>query len=246
MKVSVITVVHNGEKIIERTLESVYCQKYENLEYWVIDGASTDETLEKVKQYEERFLQRGIAFRYISEPDQGIYDAMNKGIRLATGDVIGFINAGDTYEEEAVTTAVRKFKETDCDLLFGDLMVITSKGRSIRKKAGQRHFYQTSRDWNHPTMFVKSSLCRKHPFANKGIHDDYAFYLKMRKQNRKIAVVNQIMATFCMGGVSNERNWKSVKRRIHDRYRYCYRQNGYGRWYLAECVLTEVAKWFLG
>ena len=246
MKVSVITVVYNGENIIERTLESVYRQNYENLEYWVIDGASTDDTLEKVKQYEERLLQKGMTFHYISEPDRGIYDAMNKGIRLATGDVIGFINAGDTYEEEAVSLAVRKFEQTGCDLLFGDLQIITSKGRTIKKKARQRYFYQTSRDWNHPTMFVKSSLCRKHPFANKGIHDDYAFYLKMRKQNRKIAVVNQRMATFYMGGASNERNWKSVKKRIHDRYLYCYRENGYGRWYLAECVLTEVAKWLLG
>lgn len=246
MKVSVITVVYNGENLIERTVESVYRQNYESLEYWVIDGASTDGTLEKVKQYEERFAGKGMTFRFISEPDQGIYDAMNKGIRLATGDVIGFINAGDTYEEEAVSIAVREFEQTGCDLLFGDLQIITSKGRRIRKRAGQRRFYQTSRDWNHPTMFVKSSLYRAYPFANKGIHDDYAFYLKMRKQNRKIEVVNQIMATFCMGGVSNERNWESVKRRIHDRYRYCYRENGYGRWYLAECVLTEVAKWLLG
>ncbi len=246
MKVSVITVVYNGESVIERTLESVYRQNHENLEYWVIDGASTDGTLEKVKQYEERFLQKGIAFHYIREPDQGIYDAMNKGIRLATGEVIGFINAGDTYEDGAVEAAVRQFKETDCDLLFGDLQIITSKGRSIRKKARQRRFYQTSRDWNHPSMFVKSGWYRKHPFAGKGLHDDYAFYLKMRRLNCKIVVVNQRMATFRMGGVSNERNWKSVKKRIHDRYRYCYRENGYGRWYLAECVLTEVAKWLLG
>ncbi|MBR6666110.1 MAG: glycosyltransferase [Lachnospiraceae bacterium] len=246
MRVSVITVVHNGENVIERTLESVYRQKYTNLEYWVIDGASTDGTLEKVKKYEERFLQKGTAFHYISEPDQGIYDAMNKGIKLATGDVIGFINAGDTYEEGAVPTAVRKFAETDCDLLFGDLQIITTKGRKMTKKAKQRTFYQTSRDWNHPTMFVKTEWYRKYPFAGKGIHDDYAFYLKMRKQNRKIAVINQRMATFRMGGASNERNWKSVKRRIQDRYLYCYRENGYGRWYLAECVMTEVAKWLLG
>ena len=246
MRVSVITVVHNGENVIERTLESVYCQKYPNLEYWVIDGASTDGTLDKVKQYEERFLQKGTDFHYISEPDRGIYDAMNKGIKLATGDVIGFINAGDTYEEGTVPAAVRKFAETDCDLLFGDLQIITTKGRKLTKKAKQRTFYQTSRDWNHPTMFVKTEWYRKYPFAGKGIHDDYAFYLKMRKQNRKIAVINQRMATFQMGGASNERNWKSVKRRIRDRYLYCYRENGYGRWYLAECVMTEVAKWLLG
>lgn len=246
MKVSVITVVYNEENVIERTMESVCCQNYDDLEYWVIDGASTDDTLEKVKRYEERFLQKGIAFHYISEPDQGIYDAMNKGVRLAAGDVIGFINAGDTYEEGTVETAVRQFKETDCDLLFGDLQIITSKGRKIRKKARQRRFYQTSRDWNHPSMFVKRGCYREYPFAGKGLHDDYAFYLKMRRQKRKIVVVNQRMATFRMGGVSNERNWKSVKRRIHDRYRYCYRENGYGRWYLAECVLTEVVKWLLG
>ena len=239
-KFSIITVTYNAGQVLEKTIQSVISQTYRQIEYIVVDGGSKDNTLEIVNKYQEHIS------RVISEPDKGLYDAMNKGIKLATGDVIGLINAGDTYEEGAVPTAVRKFAETNCDLLFGDLQIVTTKGRKMTKKAKQRTFYQTSRDWNHPTMFVKTKWYRKYPFAGKGIHDDYAFYLKMRKQKRKIAVINQRMATFQMGGASNERNWKSVKRRIRDRYLYCYRENGYGRWYLAECVMTEVAKWLLG
>lgn len=111
------------------------------------------------------------------------------------------------------------------------------------KKARQRRFYQTSRDWNHPTMFVKGELYKQYPFRDLGIHDDYGFYLRMRKQKRRIAVVNRLMANFKMGGASNRKSLKEAKKRILDRYRFCYRINGYSRWYLAECVWIEAAKW---
>lgn len=246
MKVSIVTIAYNSETEIEATIESVLRQDYENLEYWIIDGCSKDKTVEKAEQFRESFRQRNVDYHIVSEPDKGIYDAMNKGIALVTGDVIGLINSGDRYEPDAVSTAVKTFREAGCDLMYGNIAIYRADGKCFEKKARQRKSYQTSRDWNHPTMFVKSELYKQYPFQNKGIHDDYAFYLKMRKQNRKVAVVNKRMANFSMGGASNQKNIKAAWKRIQDRYRYCYRENGYSRLYFLECLLIEAAKWILG
>ena len=246
MKVSVITVAFQSEEEIERTMESVLEQNYPAIEYWIIEGDGRDRTVEIAREYESRFRERGIDYHIISQPDRGIYDAMNKGIVLATGDIIGMLNSGDTYEPDAVSTAVKTFGDTECELMFGNIIIHTSKGKRFEKKAKQRKFYQTSRDWNHPSMFVKNELYKQYPFPNKGVHDDYAFYLKMRKQNRNVAVVNKIMASFYMGGASNKKSGKAAWKRIQDRYQYCYRDNGYSRWYFLECVFMETVKWILG
>ena len=246
MKVSIVTIAYNSEMEIEKTIRSVLSQDYDKLEYWIIDGCSTDKTVEKAMQFEEGFRQKNVEYHIISEPDAGIYDAMNKGIGFATGELIGLINSGDTYETSAVSTAVNAFEQTGCDLVFGNIAIYKADGKCFEKKARQRCFYQTSRDWNHPTMFVRSELYKQYPFSNKGIHDDYAFYLKMRKQKRKVVVVNKHMANFFMGGASNQKNWKSAWKRIKDRYQYCYRENGYSRFYFLECLFIEAAKWVLG
>lgn len=245
-KVSVITVAFQSESEIGRTIESLLSQDYPSIEYWIIEGAGTDRTLEIAREYTSRFQEKGIAYHIISESDKGTYDAMNKGIALATGDIIGLINSGDTYEPDAVSTAVKTFEETGCDLLFGNITINKKGGKSFEKKARQRQLYQTSRDWNHPTMFVKRELYKQYPFANKGIHDDYAFYLKMRKQKRKVVVVDKVMAGFYMGGASNQKKVKEAWKRIQDRYQYCYRENGYSRWYILECMFMETVKWILG
>lgn len=246
MKVSVITISYNCEMGIEETIKSVLKQDYGELEYWIIDGLSTDNTVEKAKQFCVDFSRRGVDYHIISEPDEGIYDAMNKGIGLATGEIIGILNSGDVYEDDAISTAVKTFEASKCDLVFGNITINKANGKCFEKKARQRRGYQTSRDWNHPTMFVKSELYKRFPFANKGIHDDYGFYLKMRKQGRKVVVVDKVMANFYMGGASNQKNVKAAWRRIQDRYRYCYLENGYSRWYLLECIFMETVKWILG
>lgn len=244
MKVSVITVAFNSEAYIEKTIESVLAQKYENLEYWIVDGASTDGTVQKAEKYKQAFDEKGISFHIISEPDEGIYDAMNKGISLATGNVIGIINSGDWYEKDAVNIAVKTFQETGCELMFGTVGIRTTGRAYVEKKPRLRRFYQTSRDWNHPTMFVKSELYKKYPFRKLGIHDDYEFYLRMIKQKRKIVTVNQVLAGFRLGGASNHRDLKLAVKRIRHRYKFCYRINGYSRWYLIECISMEMVKWF--
>ena len=246
MKVSVITVAFESEEEIARTIESVLEQDYAVMEYWIIDGASKDKTVEIAGQYSERFREKGIAYHIVSEPDEGIYDAMNKGIAMSRGQIIGMINSGDTYTIDAVSSAVTAFEKTPCDIVFGNIVIYTSKGRRLEKKARLRKHYQTSRDWNHPSMFVKSELYKEFPFGNKGVHDDYAFYLKMRKHNRKIVVLDRVMANFFMGGASNKKGVRAAWRRIQDRYRDCYLENGYSRWYILECIFIETVKWILG
>lgn len=245
LKVSIVTISFNSEGCIGKTIESVLGQTYGNIEYLVIDGASSDSTVEIAEGYRAGLEKKGVSYRVVSEPDGGIYDAMNKGIRLAGGDIIGIINSGDWYEPDAVETAVETFRATGCDLMFADIRMYKSDGSSFIKKARQRKF-QTSRDWNHPTTFVRSELSKKYPFRKLGIHDDYGFYLQIRKLGKKIVTADKVLADFSMGGASNHKNLKAAVRRIRDRYRYCYRVNGYSRWYLAECVVIEAAKMILG
>ena len=244
--VSIITVAYNSEKTIERTIQSVLGQKLTgfNMEYLIIDGASKDRTVEIARTYEKAFLEKGIEYHIYSQPDKGIYDAMNQGIRKAGGDIIGMINSDDWYEEDAVWTAVQVLATGEWDLLFGNIRMHKADGSTFVKKARLRKF-QTSRDWNHPTMFVKASLYKEYPFRMLGIHDDYGFYLQMRRQGRRITTVDKVMADFVMGGASNRKSLKKAVERIRDRYRYCYRINGYSRWYLAECILIESAKMLL-
>ena len=156
--VSIITVTYNSEKTIAATMESVLAQTYLALtqeskgsptpliEYLVVDGASKDRTVEIAESFRVRMEEAGIRLRIQSEPDQGIYDAMNKGIRMATGDIIGIINSDDWYEPEAVETAVETFTAAGCDVMFADIRLHRADGSSFVKKARQRRF-QTSRDW---------------------------------------------------------------------------------------------------
>ena len=241
MKISVVTVAYNSEKGIGKTIESVLRQSWEDVEYLIIDGKSSDRTVEIAESYRNALEEKGIMYQIVSEPDNGIYDAMNKGIRMASGDVIGLLNSEDTYEPCALQTVAETFARTDCELMFANIRIHKPDGSSFVKRARQRRF-QTSRDWNHPTTFVRADVYKANPFRNLGIHDDYGFYLQMRRQNRRIVTVDEVLADFRMGGASNRKSLKAAGKRIMDRYKYCYRINGYSRWYLAECVFIEAVK----
>lgn len=248
MKISVITVTYNSEKSIGTAIESVLAQELSETikaEYLIIDGKSGDETVAKAECYRERLEKKGIEFRIISEPDGGIYDAMNKGIRLATGDVIGLLNSDDTFEPDTLRTVAETFEKTGCELMFANIRIYRHDGSSFVKRARLRSF-QTSRDWNHPTTFVRADVYKANPFRNLGIHDDYGFFLQMKRQDRKIVTVDKVLANFHMGGASSKKDFKAAKKRIMDRYRYCYRINGYSRWYMVECIAIEAAKMILG
>ena len=119
MKISVITATYNSGKTVRDTIESVLRQTYKDIEYIIVDGKSKDDTLEIVRSYESQFGER---IRYVSEPDKGIYDAMNKGIAMATGDVVGILNSDDFYTSNNVLEQVAKIlSDTNIDAVYGDV-----------------------------------------------------------------------------------------------------------------------------
>jgi glycosyltransferase involved in cell wall biosynthesis len=250
MKISIITVSYNSEQTISKTIESICGQTYLThtecqLEYLIIDGNSSDRTVAVAESYRDRLQEAGVSYTVLSEPDKGIYDAMNKGIRLASGDIIGIINSDDWYEPDALETVKKTFEAENCELMYANICMHRDDGSTFVKRARLRTF-ETSRDWNHPTTFVRADIYKENPFKNLGIHDDYGFFLQMKRQKRKIVVVDKVLANFRMGGASNNKSLKAAKKRIKDRYLYCYRINGYSRLYIIECIAIEAAKWILG
>lgn len=239
--VSIITVCRNSQATIRTTIESVLNQTYDNIEYILIDGASTDETVNIIKSYEEKFKDRGFIYRYISEPDEGIYDAMNKGIRLATGTLVGIINSDDWYEPEAVATAAHAYRNNPYDLFYADLRIIGDNGSFIKKSKDSS--WVTSRYWNHPTTFIPRQIYASFPYKNENIHDDWDLILRIRKEktNCKVCVVNKVLANFRRNGVSHEKSIKKAIERARIKYRI-YRDNGYSRLYAVECYGMEMAK----
>lgn len=239
---TIITVCRNSEAVIEKTIQSVLLQKYSNIEYLVVDGASVDDTVIVAEKYREAFMEKGWKFRVCTETDYGIYDAMNKGIQYASGEVLGFINAGDWYEKDAISVAAEVYAKKNFDYFYADVNLVRPNGAVIVKHARMNRF-PTSRHWNHPSSFVKKGLYDElGGFQCKGIHDDFEFFLRVRKADKKIVIWNQVLANFSLGGISNKKSIVMCKKRIEDRFQG-YVKNGYSRFYLLECIGIEVIKW---
>lgn len=241
IQVSVITVCRNSEKTIRDTINSILCQTYHNLEYIIIDGKSSDRTMDIVREYRQAFAERQIAYCYLSEPDEGIYDAMNKGIRMASGELVGIINSDDWYEPEAIAVAAGYYEEAPYDLFYADLRVIGKKGSFIKKSKNSG--WVTSRYWNHPMTFIPRHVYDKYLYKNESIHDDWDLILRIRKElpGCRIRVANKVLANFRRNGVSHEKSIKRAWERARTKYKI-YRDNGYSRLYFIECYGTEVAK----
>lgn len=164
-KVSIVTVTYNCKDVVERTLQSVISQKYDNIEYIVIDGASTDGTQKVINNYKDY-----IAY-YISEPDNGIFDAMNKSLKYVTGDYVLFMNAGDRFANEYVISKVfEKYRGND-DLIYGDVFVENEMGYLLRKADAIYNHKFTARDlvfcsqgFSHQSLFTKTSMLKSVKF----------------------------------------------------------------------------------
>ena len=160
IKVSVITVCYNSSKTIRKTFDSVLHQTYRNVEYLVIDGASTDGTVDIIKEYEPLFQGR---MKWISENDRGIYDAMNKGIRMATGELLGILNSDDYYEPDAAETMVDAMTKDKYQILYGAMR--TWKNGEEESVGISSHKFLRDRMINHPACFV-----------TKAVYDDFGYY----------------------------------------------------------------------
>ena len=156
MKISIITVCFNSSKTIEKTFQSVLNQKYNNIEHIVIDGGSSDSTLKIIKKYKKNVS------KFISEPDKGLYDAMNKGIKLATGDIVGILNSDDIYSDSKVLHNIAKFhKQNNIEVSFGNVLQITNLGKITRKYSGKNWSPEKLKIGYmppHPSLFFKREL----------------------------------------------------------------------------------------
>ena len=244
IRISVITVTYNSAKTVAETVESVLMQEYKPYEYIVIDGVSEDDTVSIVECFRGRFDGSGIKLTVVSEKDDGIYDAMNKGIALSTGDVVGIINSDDRYESNALSVVAKAYAGTPFDLFYADIRMVKPDGTSFIKHSRNRG-YATSRDWNHPTTFIRRSIYDRYRYRNDTIHDDYDLILRLKKDNVRTVVVNEVIADFRMNGVSHRRSVAAALSSIRIKYGI-YRQNGYSRFYIFECILVEAGKLIIG
>jgi len=240
--ISIITTAYNSQATIADAIISVLNQTYAPIEYFIMDGGSTDSTIAIAESYRSAFEQKGVRYTVASEKDNGVYDAMNKGISRASGEVIGMINSDDWYEPHAVYTAVSTFATTDCDMMFGNLRIHT-KGKCIIKRVKNKPWV-TSRNWNHPTTFTRRTIHMEHPFPCQSLYDDFDLYVKLRKTECRIVTVDDILANFRTGGMSNHRSMAFAFERFWVRYRI-YRKNKYSVFYFLECLFVEFGKYVL-
>lgn len=212
MRVTVITPCYNSEKTISKTLESVLNQTYTDIEYIIIDGASKDRTLEIIKEYEPRFKEKySSGIQVYSEPDKGIYDAMNKGISKASGEIIGIVNSDDYYEVDAVENVVRAREELlkiqlECEsyhILYGmERLLQDGKETAV---VINHHENLLNQMITHPTCFVTKKL-----YEDKGSFNldykysaDYEFMLRMYKDSQVVFTpIYKIISNYALGGAS--------------------------------------------
>lgn len=222
---SIVTVTFNSEQTLNQTIDSLLDQECDDFEYILVDGNSSDSTISIIKSYEEKFSQRGIPFYWISEEDDGIYDAMNKGLKKASGEFIGIINSDDWYEKDSLKIIKEEYNKSHSDLLHGNLNLFNEKKEFLKvlKPSGPRSAIRKM-PFLHPTCFVKKNVYQ----ALKGyrldyqICSDYDFVLRVLKKGFSIKYIDTTLANFTMGGVSTTMVDKSLKESHRIRVR-----NGY-------------------
>ena len=211
-KLSVITIVYNNTRDIERTMLSVLNQTYPNIEYIVIDGLSTDGTINIVKKYKSRIS------KFVSEKDEGIYDAMNKGLALATGDYVLFMNSGDEiYANDTVASVFAS--ADDADIYYGETEMINDEGQSLGRRRHQAPevlslpSFKYGMSVSHQAIYIKRSLTG--PYDRKyQLSSDIDWILRAIKKAKTIVNVHQYVAKYLIGGVSKKRHRQSLNERF--------------------------------
>lgn len=227
MKMSIITAVLNGADAIEATLRSVAQQSHPDIEHIIVDGGSKDSTLERVSRHGRRVA------RVISEPDRGPYDAFNKGLRVATGDAIGYLNCGDSYvSPECVSKLAGALLVGAAEAAFGDVLIVDgARASRIIRRYSSRHFTPTALRYGlmpaHPTLFMRREVYRATGEYDADFRIAGDFELCVRAfLGRRTEYVYLAEPLVCMptGGLSN-RGWRSKLEITREMLRAC-RQNG--------------------
>lgn len=203
--ISIVTVVFNGEEFLEETIKSVLSQTYNNVEYIIIDGGSTDATLEIIKKYEDHIDY------WVSEKDGGIYDAMNKGIDHVSGEWINFMNAGDTFYNDTVLENIfSKNNFKDIDVVYGDHKVIYPKRTRIAKAGDINELWKGSQ-FCHQSAFVSAKTHKVNKFnLSNRIGADFEFFYSLYKNKHSFKYVNIVVANYLAGGLSDIKRIDSI------------------------------------
>ncbi|SKB57330.1 Glycosyl transferase family 2 [Lachnospiraceae bacterium] len=203
--ISVITICYNERGSIRATMDSVLSQTYQDFEYIIKDGGSTDDTVEIAKSYEDAFHKKGIRFKVISGKDKGIYDGMNAGVREASGDWINFMNAGDEFFSKDVLEKIFAGRNWDgTDLIFGD---------TAEEEFGELHYFRKCPEliearmpFSHQSVFVRREEMLKHPFDLKyPIGADYNFLLTLNDEKKVFSDSDVLVARISKTGTSSVR-----------------------------------------
>ena len=217
MKVSIITVCFNSAKTLQKTIDSVKSQTYLDIEYIIVDGKSTDATVDIINSNEE------VITKWISEPDKGLYDAMNKGVEMATGNIVGILNSDDTfYNDKTINDIVEFHNNTEIDASIGNIIQHNEKGKVTRT--------YSSKNWNpeklkigfmppHPSIFFKKELFDRYGVykLNYKIGADYELIIRFFLKNNIIWKYSGITTTsMLIGGVSSSGfgSYKNITREI--------------------------------
>lgn len=248
MKVSLITICYNNADTIEDTIQSVLDQTYDQIEYIFIDGGSTDETLKIIEKHRQPY------FKVVSEKDNGIYDALNKGIMRATGEVVGMLHADDIFADtEVIEKVVELFKKTNADGVYGDLNYVDriNPTKIIRKwKSGKYKANKFLWGWMppHPSFYVKKAVYDQFGVFNTELRSaaDYELMLRfIHKEKIRIAYLEKTMVKMRVGGQSNVTLANRIKANKED-YR-AWQLNGLHPFWITRFLkpLRKVSQYFI-
>lgn len=219
-KVSIITIVYNGASTLAKTIESIAAQTYSNIEYIIVDGNSTDGTQALIKKYKNNISS------WISEPDNGLYDAMNKGIKLATGDYLWFINSGDEiYAPDTLQKIFNNDQEPYADIYYGDTVMIDEKGTVIGERRLQPPAQLSWKDFkngmlvSHQSILISTKIAELYNLKYQ-FSADFEWCLKALQKANKIVNTNQILSRFLDGGLTKQNIAPGLKERFYIMSRY--------------------------
>jgi glycosyltransferase involved in cell wall biosynthesis len=210
--ISIVTICFNNAGVIRRTIESVLNQDYPRIEYIVVDGESTDGSLDIIREYAP-----GIA-TLISEPDRNLYDAINKGMKAATGDVVGLIHAGDRLFNNVVIRKIADhFRAGDIDLMYGHSILVNESDVPVRvNKSPAFRRSLVKRGWmpSHQSIYIRRTVLERIGYYNLDLHpsSDYEFFLRYFYFNQlKIKRLDEFILRFSMGGISTRNYLNNIR-----------------------------------
>ena len=216
-KFSIITVTYNAGKVLEDTIQSVVFQTYRNVEYIIVDGGSTDNTLDVVHKYQERIC------KVISEPDKGLYDAMNKGIRMATGDYLCFLNAGDElHENETLQKIVFTLKGKELpDVIYGETAIVDEEGHFLhmRRLSTPEHLHWKSFKEGmlvcHQAFLTRRELALANPYDLRyRFSADFDWCIRIMKQSKNLHNTHLTLIDYLNEGMTTQNHKASLKERF--------------------------------